>query len=297
MFPRPKPQVKTGHFMFPAPRSLLATRSNVLLAPLLAVLLAAVLHPPAAFADFTAAERTRFESAFLQAHTNHLAGTNQYQPAWQFALAAFDWADAQSNDRDRARIAQLGIDACHAALALQTNGAEAHYFLALNLGQLAQTKTIGALRIVPRIEQSFLAALASDETIDNAGPDRGLGLLYLEAPGWPTSVGNRSKARKHLLHAVELAPLHPGNRLALAEALIEWRERPAAREQLDAIDRDWTANRARLADPKWDADWRVWLSRRNNLAGRFKLPPIPLDPPPPASTTTHSPAPPLRSPQ
>lgn len=296
MFPRPKPQVKTGHFMFPTPGSLLATRFNLLFAPLLAALLAVGLQPTAAFADFTAAERTHFESTFLQAHTNHLAATNQYQPAWQFALAAFDWADAQSNDRDRARIAQLGIDACHAALALQTNGAEAHYFLALNLGQLAQTKTLGALRIVPRIEQAFLAALASDETIDNAGPDRGLGLLYLEAPGWPTSVGNRAKARKHLLRAVELAPLHPGNRLALAEALLEWRERAAAREQLDAIDRDWTTNRLRLAASKWDADWRVWLSRRNTLAGRFKLPAIPLDPPPPASSATNSPAPSPRSP-
>lgn len=280
MFRRPKPQVKTGHFMLPPPHSLLATRVHTFLTPLLAALAAALLQPAAAPADFTPSERARFESSFLQAHTNHLAATNQYQPAWLFALAAFDWADAQSNDRDRAGIAQLGIDACHAALALQTNGAEAHYFLALNLGQLAQTKTLGALRIVPRIEQAFLAALASDQTIDNAGPDRGLGLLYFEAPGWPTSVGNRTKARKHLLHAVELAPLYPGNRLALAEALLEWRERSAARDQLDAIDRDWTTNRTRLAGPKWDADWRVWLSRRNSLAGRLKRPSIALDPPP-----------------
>jgi len=276
VFPRPKPQVKTGHFMFPALRGLLA------------ILFASLLGPRFAFAEFTQTERSRFESTFLQAQTNHLAATNQYQPAWQLALAAFDWADAQTTDKDRARIAQIGINACHAALALQTNGAEAHYFLALNLGQLAQTKTLGALRIVPRIEQAFLDALAADESIDNAGPDRGLGLLYFEAPGWPTSVGNRTKARKHLLHAVELAPLHPGNRLALAEALLEWRERPAARDQLDAIDRDWPANRLRLSDPKWDADWRVWLSRRNALAGRFKLPPIILDPQSPPNHSTNS---------
>lgn len=292
MFPRPKPQVKTGHFMLPTPRSLPVHPFNVLLAAFLACLF----QPIAALADFTPTERARFESTFLQAHTNHLASTNQYQPAWQLGLAAFDWADAQSSDRERARIAQIGIDACHAALALQTNGAEAHYFLALNLGQLAQTKTLGALRIVPRIEQAFLAALASDETVDNAGPDRGLGLLYFEAPGWPTSVGSRTKARKHLLHAVELAPLHPGNRLALAEALLDWRERSAARDQLDAIDRDWSTNRFRLAGPKWDADWRVWLARRNALAARFKLPRIILDPPPTPTPATNSAAPPPRSP-
>lgn len=276
MFPRPKPQVKTGHFMIPALRDPLA------------ILLTSLFWLGFAFADFTPAERSRLESAFLLAQTNHLAATNQYPPAWQLALAAFDWADSQATDRDRARIAQIGIDACHAALALKTNGAEAHYFLALNLGQVAQTKTLGALRIVPRIEQAFLNALASDPSVDNAGPDRGLGLLYFQAPGWPTSVGNRTKARKHLLHAVELAPLHPGNRLALAEALLAWRERPAAREELDALDQDWPANRLRLADPKWDADWRVWLNRRNAIAARFKLQAITLDPPPPSTRSTNS---------
>jgi hypothetical protein len=267
VFPSLKPQVKTGHFTFPA---------LIWLAGLLCV---APALPQLTAADYTQAERTRFEDAFHLAEQARLQGTNTVELSWRFARAAFDWADAQTRDRDRARLAQAGIDACNSALSLDANCAQAHYFLALNLGQLAQTKTLGALRIVTRIEAAFLAALAADPSVDNAGPDRGLGLLYLEAPGWPTSIGDRTKARRHLERCVELAPTHPGNRLALAEALLEWRDREGARAQLDAIDRDWPSNRLRLATPDLEADWRVWLQRRNAIAGRLKRPPISLDPP------------------
>ena len=267
MFPSLKPQVKTGHFTFPA---------LIWLAALLGVTLTI---SPLPATDYTPAESARFEAAFQRADKARKEGTNTVERSWQFARAAFDWADAQTRDRDRARLAQAGIDACNTALAIDANCAQAHYFLALNLGQLAQTKTLGALRIVPRIEAAFLAALAADPSFDNAGPDRGLGLLYLEAPGWPTSVGDRTKARRHLERCVELTPTHPGNRLALAEAFLQWRDRDAARAQLDALDRDWSANRLRLATPDLEADWRIWLQRRNALAGRLKRPPIPLDPP------------------
>jgi hypothetical protein len=259
--------VKTGHFTIPA---LLYSAW---------VLFAVLAIPRLGASDYTLNERTRFEATFHRAEEARAESTNTVEVLWRFGHAAFDWADAQSRDRDRARIAQVGIDACNAALVLDPKCAQAHYFLALNLGQLAQTKTLGALRIVPRIEAAFAAALAADPAIDNAGPDRGLGLLYFEAPGWPTSVGDRTKARRHLERCVELAPAHPGNRLSLAEALLEWRDREGARAQLEAIDRDWSANRLRLADPSLEADWRVWLQRRNALAARLKRPPVPLDPP------------------
>lgn len=264
MFPAPKPQVKTGHF-----KALPRWRWTLLLCVLMGVMR---LHPA-----YTVVERSRFEAAFEEERGHWLAATNDHQVAWLFSRAAYDWADAQSSNRDRARIAQTGIDAANAALALRPGCAEAHYFLALNLGQLAQTKTLGALKIVVRIEESFLAARAADEQFDQAGADRGLGLLYLEAPGWPTSVGSRDKARKHLERAVALVPIHPGNRLALADAHLKWREPEAARLQLDALDRDWAANRLRLSGPQWEADWRVWQARRNAIAARFKLPPTAPD--------------------
>lgn len=241
--------------------------------------------------DYTPAEQARFESTFvsirqqLQNATND-THTNLTELSWRFARAAFDWADAQKRDRDRARIAQLGIDACDRVLATNTTTGEVAYYRALNLGQVARTRTIGALRMVPQIEAAFILALKIDPTVDFAGPDRGLGLLYFEAPGWPTSIGNRAKARRHLLDAVTLAPDYPGNRLALAEALLDWDEPESARTQMEALDLAWPSLRRRFSTPGYEPDWRVWLQRRNAVARKLRMPDATLDP------ATNNPAPP-----
>ena len=48
----------------------------------------------------------------------------------------------------REEIATEGIDACRQLIAANTNSVPGHYYLAMNLGQLAQTKSLGALKIV-----------------------------------------------------------------------------------------------------------------------------------------------------
>ena len=126
---------------------------------------------------------------------------------------------------ERARVAQEGIAACEQVLARHPRSAQAHYYLAMDLGQLARTKSLGALRLLGRMETEYLAARNLDENYDNAGADRGLGLLYSEAPSF--SVGSRSKAKVHPQNAVKLAPDYPENRLNLLEAYLKWGDRTA----------------------------------------------------------------------
>src|SRR5207248_6916974 len=106
----------------------------------------------------------------------------------------------------RAEIAEQGIAAARQGIERAPRLAAPHYYLALNLGQLARTKKLGALRLVDEMEAELKAAIALDPKFDYAGPHRSLGLLYADAPGWPTSIGNHSKARQHLHTAIELSP-------------------------------------------------------------------------------------------
>jgi len=46
------------------------------------------------------------------------------------------------------------------------------------------------------MERRFHTARQLQETLDYAGPDRNLGLLYWRAPGWPASVGSRPQAAR-----------------------------------------------------------------------------------------------------
>ena len=174
--------------------------------------------------------------------------------AWQFALACFDLAELDEDGR--ARIAEEAIDACRKSLKTNTNVGNL-YYLAMNLGQLARTRKLSALRMVDEMEHEFKAARQLDEQLDFAGPDRNLGLLYFEAPAF-ASVGSRSKARHHLQRAVELAPDYPENRLNLAEAYLKWGDIKGATRELTALEKLWPVAQTNLTGEDWAGSWHNW---------------------------------------
>ena len=185
--------------------------------------------------------------------------------AWKFAKAAFDRGELATNDTDRAAIAVQGIAAARKTIQRDPKCMQAHYYLALNLGQLARTKLLGALPLVSEMEGSFKKARQLDENFDYAGADRFLGQLYHQAPGWPASVGSQSKARKHLERCVELAPDYPENRISLAEASLKWRDKKLAQRELDALAKLWPSAKTNFAGADWDAFWADWQPRYDKL--------------------------------
>ncbi|MCX8089344.1 MAG: hypothetical protein N3I86_00185 [Verrucomicrobiae bacterium] len=214
-------------------------------------------QPPASFAVRAAERFAVAQARFATAPTNVTA-------AWEFARAAFDCAEFATNNTERAALAEQGIAAARQALTGDSNCAPAHYYLGMNLGQLARTRTLGALRLVSDMERAFKAARALDAHFDFAGPDRNLGLLYLQAPSIG-SIGDRKKARQHLQRAVELAPDYPENHLNLAEALWKWGDRDGALRAFTALDEIWPQARLRFDGPDWEAAWADWTARRQRL--------------------------------
>lgn len=206
----------------------------------------------------------RAETAFERAQTEFQSNTNNPTAAWHFAHACFDWADWATNKSQRAEIAKKGIAACQQSL-LITNTAAAHYYLALNNGQLARAETIGGLKLVGEIQSEFQAARDLDASFNFAGPARGLGQLYRDAPGWPVSIGNHQKALETLETAVALAPDFPANVLVLAESDLEWNNRAKAKKELDTLDALWPKAQKSLAGEEWESNWDDWSKRRDTL--------------------------------
>jgi hypothetical protein len=179
----------------------------------------------------------------------------------QLARAAFDWAEFPHKDDPRAGIANTGIEAARRAITKSPTNAAAHYWLAMDLGQLARTKSLGALRLVREMEEELLRARVLDAHVDLAGPDRSLGLLYRDAPGWPTSIGSRKKAREHLEHAVALHPEFPDNQLALLESFEKWGDKTNFQARLGITERTMTDARQRFTGSQWEQSWADWNSR------------------------------------
>jgi tetratricopeptide (TPR) repeat protein len=203
----------------------------------------------------------RFQRLYLETHRHWRQNPTNTGAAWKFARACFDWADFATNDHQRASIAEEGIAASRRAIELQPKSAAAHYYLGLNLGQLAQTKLLGALRLIGEMEAAWHRTLELDPKFDYAGAHRSLTLLYRDAPGWPTSVGNRTKARRHLQKAIALWPDYPGNQLCLLESQLKWGESKAVQSQIPAVDKILQEARAKFTGEEWARDWQEWDER------------------------------------
>jgi tetratricopeptide (TPR) repeat protein len=204
--------------------------------------------------------KSAVQQVYTEAAKRHQEDPRNVKAAWELARACFDLADLATNKAERAAIAEQGIASARQAVALASNSAPTHYYLSLNLGQLARTRTFGALRLVRQMEQEFLTARNLEERFDYAGADRAVGLLYRDAPSFG-SIGDRTKARQHLERAVELEPGYPDNRLCLLESYLEWGDESAARKQLAALEQIWPEARQKFSGPAWARGWADWDAR------------------------------------
>lgn len=217
-------------------------------------------EPPPAPDPAVSGPAVRAEREYQAAAAAYARDPDNVTNVWQFCRATFDRAEFARDNAERAALAERGIAAARAALARHTNVAALPYYLGMNLGQLARTKSLGALPLVREMESLFERARRLDEHFDEAGPDRNLGLLYLEAPGWPVSIGHRVRARQHLERALELAPNYPENHLNLLEARLRWGEKDldAALQRLAEL---LPEARQRYTGEAWSTTWKDWERR------------------------------------
>ncbi len=216
------------------------------------------------------AETTAYaQGLFQEAQARYRQEPANAKAAWEFGRACFELAECATNHVQRAELANQGIAACRQAIARASNSGPAHYYLGVNLGQMARTKGFGALKLVGLMRQEFDLARRLDEQVDYAGPDRNLGQLYRDAPAI-LSIGNRAQAEQHLRRAATLAPDFPDNHLELIEGYLKWGERDQARRELGALETSWSAARAKLTGPAWAASWADWEKQRKQFKKKIE---------------------------
>jgi tetratricopeptide (TPR) repeat protein len=221
----------------------------------------------------------RIKKNYLEARSHAQTETNNLEAAWQYARACFDLAESMTNNTERAKVAEEGIAVSRKTVARQPGLVQAHYYLGMNLGQLADTKrNMASLKIVDEMEREFKAALTLDERFDFAGADRNLGLLYWEAPAL-LSIGSRSKARQHLQRAVELAPDYPGNRLNLIEAFLKWGDRNDAVREVKSLKEIWPGAHQKYTGDEWIPSWLEWETRFQKAQNKVEEPAKPAETP------------------
>ncbi|MEM7182021.1 MAG: hypothetical protein AAF518_13975 [Spirochaetota bacterium] len=139
-----------------------------------------------------------------------------------------------SNSKKQELYYEHGMNYGKEAITMNPKAIYGNYWYASNVGMHGICKgMMASLASIDPMKKGFEIVLKENESFFFAGPHRALGRLFHQAPGWPISIGNKTKALEHLERAVELAPEFFNNRLFLAELYIDIGKKPKAKEHLE----------------------------------------------------------------
>jgi tetratricopeptide (TPR) repeat protein len=168
---------------------------------------------------------------------------------------ALSLAERNPDPAARNQLAAEGVRFAETALAQGGDGDPAvHYYLAANLGLAIRGQPTLAADNLPRVEKEAKRALDLNPGLDDGGPLRLLGMLYLKAPPWPAGIGDGDKALDLLRQAAERHPEHPLNRLFYAQALWEVEGDSAAAKARS----EFAAGEKALKQGEWGGARETW---------------------------------------
>ena len=152
-------------------------------------------------------------AALRQART---ADYGNYEAAWKLARASFYVAEHTDNDSEREEMYREGTEAGKAAVQLQPNKPDGHFWLGANYGGSAAHSTLASLSSFQDIKGEMETVLKLDEGFQGYSAYLGLGRLYLQAPR--VMGGDKIKAMEYLEKGVKHNPNNTVMRFHLAEA-------------------------------------------------------------------------------
>ncbi|MGZ8200944.1 MAG: sterol transporter outer membrane protein BstC [Methylosarcina sp.] len=175
-------------------------------------------------------------------------------------------AEREANPEKREKLAAEGVALAETALVEGGGGDGAvHYYLAANLGLAVRERITLALENLGRLEREMKQALALSPDIDDGGPLRLLGALYLKAPAWPNGIGDLDKALELLEKAVREHPGHPLNHLFYAQAL--WEDGSEA--ALIQSKAEFALGEKLLAEGQWGYNKEAWKREFDEFRQEF----------------------------
>jgi len=161
------------------------------------------------------------------------ADARNFEAAWKLARADY-WLGGHVPEAERRRFFERGIEAGRAAAALQPNRAEGHFWLAANMGALAESYGVRqGLKYRKPIKEALETALRLDPSFLEGSADRALGRWYFKVPR--LFGGSRQLAESHLRKSLTYNPGSTASHFFLAELLIDDGRTAEARAELQQV--------------------------------------------------------------
>jgi tetratricopeptide (TPR) repeat protein len=185
------------------------------------------------------------------------ANAQDFESAWKLARVQYWLGTHGLPERERKASLEAGIAAARSAIAINRQRPEGHFWLAANMGALAESFGLRqGLRYRGAIRDALEVVLKLDPAFQQGSADRALGRWYFKVPA--LFGGNKNKSEAHLRKALTYNPQSVITRLFLAETLIALGRKAEARKELEAAI-------AAPEDPEWAPEDRVFREQARML--------------------------------
>ncbi len=213
-----------------------------MLAALLLVLASAVQadNPDSLYANRTALASAERAAALWEARLARDAV--DFEAAWKLARTCY-WIGGHAAREGQRRQYERGVEAGRRAAALRPERPEGHFWMAANMGALAESFGVRqGLRYRGAIKDALDTVLRIDPAFQQGSADRALGRWYMRVPG--LFGGSDEKAVEHLRRSLAYNPQSTASHYFLAETFLELNRRVEARAELQQVldapvDPDW----------------------------------------------------------
>jgi tetratricopeptide (TPR) repeat protein len=170
------------------------------------------------------------------------ANPSDFDAAWKLARANY-WLGRHATQAERKSYLEAGITAGRAAVAAQSNRPEGHFWIAANMGALAESFGLRqGLKYRGDIRDELTTTLKLDPAFQQGSADRALGRWYFKVPG--LFGGSKKKSEEHLRRSLTYNQNSIASRYFLAETLLEMDRKAEAMTELQHVidlppDPDW----------------------------------------------------------
>lgn len=191
-----------------------------------------------------------------------------FEAAWKLARVRY-WLGERVEPRERKATLEAGISAGRAAVSLEPDRPEGHFWIAANMGALAESFGLRqGLKYRGEIKSELETVLRLDPAFQHGSADRALGRWYFKVPG--LFGGSKKKSEAHLRKSLTYNANSIVSRFFLAETLLDMDRKTEAMAELQRV-------LDTPGDPAWGPEDREFKDRAQRLLTtlRQKRQPLP----------------------
>jgi hypothetical protein len=179
-----------------------------------------------------------------------------FEAAWKLARVRY-WLGERVEQRERKAMLEAGISAGRAAVSLVPDRPEGHFWIAANMGALAESFGLRqGLKYRGEIKSELETVLRLDPAFQHGSADRALGRWYFKVPG--LFGGSKKKSEAHLRKSLTYNVNSIVSRFFLAETLLDMDRKTEAMAELQRV-------LETPGDPAWAPEDREFKDKAQRL--------------------------------